>query len=872
MQKWEDAEESFLKYITLYPRSELVERAYLAAANSQIELLKYKEAEENLRIIISRYHKSDRYEEASVLYSFVLMKNKKNNEAKEFLNSWIEKLGKTGEKFVYKDRFWLYTAEILMEEKAVIEAKALLKKIDVNCKNSPSSDIALLRLSQIEEMLGNEKESKEYILRLGNEYPSSKYNIDATISMGIASYNKERYTDAMVFFRGANDSIEKSIKSRNISTEEEQRIKELRITALYYLGETFFKLKDLDSAKDFFLRIVELENKMISESLLKLVEILSLQKKTKEAYQYIIKNENKILSDKKNYDKLLTYKSKIQFQLGNYTESLQSLELIKNKNDYLVLVATLKSNNLIKLNRNIEALDYMLNIFSQIPINSKPNFAFDIMNLYFNLGEYQNTLKYYEILNAYLNSITSDNLTDIAIKSDYLCGLSYLQIKDNKKGINVFKNLIDKSRRMNLNTELSEIINKSFYYLGWFYYRESIFTDSAKNFGAASLLDIGEELKRDSYYMEAWSYFSNKDYQTASVKFESVYKKYNNEEIGLKSYFQMAKCYENLKRVDKAIEVYTKIYTETKDSIYKENAIFELIKYNLTNKEFNTANKLLSDLSKINSEGDFYYKAILLQADSFMSSERYSEAYSNYNFYLRKNENKENLDVIYYWSGYCAYQIKDDISAIEMLSYLTVNYRNSNFYYETLSLLQSIYNRQKDIIKEKETINKLMLVEKDQNKIKTLINMLDEINLIEKGYSSEEANLILKSKSGDIEDKFNLAYFYYKGKDMENGMSMLKEISEKNRDKYGAISNNIIADKILSENNFEEASKLYLKTASYYKADSEIVSEALYKAGYCYFKLDKTKLAQTIIDKLKKDFPDSSWSAKAVELEGMILK
>ncbi len=187
-KEWSDAEEAFLKYIGSDPNSELIERAYLALANSQFERGKLIEAEKNLKIVVDKFKKSDKYEEASVLYAYLLIKNGKRDEASKFLNLWINKLGKTGENFAYRDRFWLYLAQIEIEKKNWSNARILLKKIDTFCKNSPSSDIALLQLSKIEENETNYKEAKEYLLRLANEYPASKYNTDA-----IFSFAKEEY-------------------------------------------------------------------------------------------------------------------------------------------------------------------------------------------------------------------------------------------------------------------------------------------------------------------------------------------------------------------------------------------------------------------------------------------------------------------------------------------------------------------------------------------------------------------------------------------------------------------------------------------------------------------------------------------------------
>ncbi|HOF00754.1 MAG TPA: tetratricopeptide repeat protein [Spirochaetota bacterium] len=871
LKEWEDAEEAFLKYVSLYPRTDLTERAYFAAANSQIELEKYAEAEKGLKTIIEKYKKSDKFEEASVLYAYVLMKNGKIDEADKLLNEWIVKLGKTGENFKYRDRFWLYAAENKLNAKDYDSAKILLKKIDSYSKGSLSSDIALLRLSQIEEKLGNSKESKEYLIRLSAEYPLSKYNIDSTLSMGISEYNKDNFADSIVFFRQTIDSIDKNIALQKNNKPEVKRLNDLKISSYYYLAESYNKINETDKAISTHFEIINNGGNFFNESFLKLLEIYLSENKIIEAKKLIDKYEDKILNSA-DADKYLIYRAKIEFLEGKHSESLKSIEKIKNKNAFFQIIAKIKSNNYIKQGKYNEALSTLTDVFTQTPYTDKPQTAYEIAALYFNNRDYENAVKYYDIIKTYSKDSKSAEDKALSVKSDYIAGLSYMQLKDYKKGIETLKKIQNAVGFDTADTEIQKILNKSFYYVGWLYYKTSNFLDSAKNFGTASLLDIEPALKKDSFLMEAWSYFSNKDFQAAAQKFENIYKSFYPDEIGVKAYFQMGKCYENLKKTDKSLEVYNKIYKEFPDSPYKESAAFELIKYNLSVKNINETNALINALYSMNPDSTFYYKSLLIQAETFMSLNRYSEAFSNYSFYLKKTKDRENLDIIYYWAGYSAYQIKDDISSLEYLNILIDGYKNSNFFLDALLLQQTIYNRTGDLVKEKETINRILVAEKSPDKIQKYINRLDEIKLIESGLSKEEAELVLKSKSGKIEDLYALALFYYNRGEKERAAAIFKDITDKDKERLGARANNILGNIELDKNAYEEAARIYLKTATAFVPDADAAGEALYKAAYCYFKLDKPKLTQTLVDKLKKDFAGSEWTLKGIEIEKRILK
>ncbi|HOV15408.1 MAG TPA: tetratricopeptide repeat protein, partial [Spirochaetota bacterium] len=354
-KEWQEAEEAFLKYIASDPNSELIERAYLATANSQLEQGKLLEAEKNLQVIVDKYKKSDKYEEASVLYAYLLIKNGKQNEANKFLSYWINKLGKSGEGFIYRDRFWLYLAQIEIDKKNWDNARILLKKVDTFSKNTPSSDIALLQLSKIEENEGNFKESKEYLLRLANEYPSSKYNTDAIVSFAKEEFRNNNFTDSLVLFKQALTISENQLKDKNIKGEDKERLKELTNTSLFYIAEIYMQTNSITNAIENYKLITNLKGILYEESLLKLLEIYTQKNRLNEAIIIISTNDSDLINS--NYkDRYLLLKSKILYLNGKFNDSLKILNDIKDKNSNIVNITNLKVNNYIKLNNYNEAI------------------------------------------------------------------------------------------------------------------------------------------------------------------------------------------------------------------------------------------------------------------------------------------------------------------------------------------------------------------------------------------------------------------------------------------------------------------------------------------------------------------------------------
>ncbi|HOV14264.1 MAG TPA: tetratricopeptide repeat protein, partial [Spirochaetota bacterium] len=266
-------------------------------------------------------------------------------------------------------------------------------------------------------------------------------------------------------------------------------------------------------------------------------------------------------------------------------------------------------------------------------------------------------------------------------------------------------------------------------------------------------------------------------------------------------------------------------------------------------------------------DSPLYKNILLLQAESFLANNRFSEAVSLYNFYLKNYPISENLDTIYYWLSYSSYKIKDFETAKEYADVLTTGFENSTFYKDGLNILKDVYNEEKNYEKEKNILTKLINIEKDQSEKNNLQKRLKELDLILQGTDEEEAKLILDTEKGNDAAKLKLGLFYFRGRDKNKGIYIIKELSEKNSDNVGGIANNILGDIELNNNNYTEAQKIFLKTISNYKADSETFAEALYKAGFSLYKQEKESQAKKIFERLKNNFATSSWAKKAVTLE-----
>lgn len=883
LEEWENAEESFLTYVSFIKTADLTPRAYLAAANSQIELKKYERAQKSLLNIITGFEKSDKFEEASVLYFYVLIQTGgyKDEKAAAFIRSWLDRLGDTGKDYRYKDRFWLYGAETALQEKEYHYAKSLLKKIDNYAQGSPSSDIALLRLYEIEQKLGNLLEAREYLIRLANEYPGSKYALDASLSMGILEYRNAGYEDALVFFKQTLRSIE-TMEQDGISDPDEQlRLDSLKIKTLFYQAETSYQTGKKEQAARLFKSVMDEKSVLETQALLRLMAICLEQEKSAELASLIKTYDKQItagpagMDEKKQKikDRYLLYRAKYYYQIEDFKSASRSLEAIEDIRGFGSSASNLRAKILIKEQKTSEALALLDRTVNTAPLDQKPYIAYEIMTLLFSMKEYKKALEYQDFIITYSKHLEEDQKLALIIKTRYLGGISCLSTRHYDEGIKLLKELLLFSGNTGVTGELEELITNSYYYLGWMYYKTSSYDLAAKHFGTASLLIKEGPLASDAAYMEAWSYFSNKNFKNAAGKFQAIYDKHAPRAVAYKAFYKMAKCYENMagqKNKDKAESLYRQLYYELSENSYQDEALFEIIKRAFDGENLETANNLVREFKGKYPGSPLYERTLLMEAEAFLAAERYSEALSSYKYYIGTFPASGTVDRALYWAGYSAVRTKDYETAVEVLTRLQQEFGESAFYLNALFLLADVYRLTADYGNEQKLLRELITQKIQEAQKKEYEDRLRIVNAVLNGYEEQEAELMVLVQQGDLEAKYKLGLYYREKGQKEKALALMNELLSEKESVYAAYGANFIADISFKAGDYPEALELFSKTVKSYKNNDETASEALYKIAFCYNKLGKTEPALKIISSLKQKYPSSEWTKKAAGLEKRI--
>jgi tetratricopeptide (TPR) repeat protein len=866
LEQWDLAELEFLKYTEIVPKSELVERAYFAAVNSQLALGRYDDAEKNLAILVGEYESYPGFEQSSVLYLFVLIKTGKLNLAGVFADEWLARLGENGEGFDFRDRFWLYSGEIALKEKEYTRALDLFKKIDLYAPGSPSSAIALLRLSECEKILGNSNASRAYLVRLANEYPQSPFNIDATLQMGLSDFGAGNGSDALVLY----DQAARLIASHLEKTPDDPRLIELQVKTAYYTAEVHALNGDLESAITSLSNVTRTDNSLKNKALVRTMEIYLQQEKSAELRKIILRHGTPLSQDSELSGRYTLYKARTEYLEKRYSDVLRTLDVLEDNNEFTVPSALIRTRALVKLGRLVEAASIMSSVLPVMPLDEKALTALEITRIYFSIGKYQEVIDGAKQVDTFSRTLAKEARNRILAESEYLKALAHMQIKEYEVGLEAITSSRKRLQSAELDGILEEARLKSPYYQGWMLYKLSRFDEAARLFNLAAESSTGNRVTLDSRYMEGWSHFSNRSWKKAINSFEKVYKEYYPEPEGVRAYYQMGKSWQNMQQRDRARKIFTDIAALKPTGDWNDDALLELVLDALADERMQEADRFIDRFASDYPDSPFYRTALLRQAEAYLAVERYSESASAYRFFIRKFPDDGELDRIYYWGAFTAYNSGDIESAADYLDSLLDDFPESTFINEAISLAAVVYRADGNSKKERVMVEKLLEKEKDEKRIAELSDRLAILDLIRKGAAEEEARLLIKSERGATEDRFALAQWYTDNGMQDKAMPVYQDLAVLDPGIYGARSTLVIADEQLAAGNFSEGAKLYLKIITAYKSNREVQAEALYKAAFCYFKLENYPAMKKITAKLNNSFSNTEWVERARDLEARV--
>ncbi len=382
----------------------------------------------------------------------------------------------------------------------------------------------------------------------------------------------------------------------------------------YNLGDIQLSHKRYSSALKYFNKINNrlLDKKYKDESTFKIGYCLFMNKKNNEAEKYFKKLKNNTSS--KYYESSNYYYAHIMYEKGNYNETLNTFNKIKDTSFKNVI-------------------------------------PFYIAQIYYLKKDYDKAIEYaYPLINKGTKTRNTDMLR--------IVGYSYFAKKQYLKSIDFLEKTINSSK---------EPRREDYYYLGFAYYYKKNY-DKAADY-LSMVTSANDELSQNAYYHLADCYIKLNDKKRARLTFEAASKYNFNTNIQENALFNTIKLnyelnyspfneiinslmdfinkFPNSKNIDDAYNYLSNVFLSTKN--YKD-ALEALEKIKIKNNKVNKAFQRVA-----------YFRAIDLYTNL-----NFSEAKNFFLLSLKNSEyNKELKTRSYYWIAECEYRMHNYNNAID---------------------------------------------------------------------------------------------------------------------------------------------------------------------------------------------------------------
>ena len=866
---WQNAFLSFSRFINKTTDSTFLPKALLAIGNISIKLEKYNEAEDYLTKLFTDFNINNIDEKAIMLYSYCLLKNEKYTECIELLKGIIPKIKDNPDKYEFGQNLYFYYAEShrILDNPEI--AREYYKRLLFEYPMNKIGDIALLRLYVLARDQENANERQEYFSQLENQYPRSPYLIYIWMNEGINLFTNNDYIKASFYFQKAL-ALKKNMDKTKITKDLKQNLENCQ----YYLAEIELKTGNSKRAFELYQNLAK-ESEFIKDNInIRLVQLAINQNNLQQAKE-ILTISLKEISDPKILDELHYYRAYIFLRENKYTEGIAEFSKISPDSEILKRMQNLQGEAFLLQKDYQQALSiFEKNLFNNLDSDERTATELNIIKTNYYLSDYQTVInKGNEFLADLVNS-TSPEKNYYETYARYLMGLSYLNIKQYKKGINVLKN----AKFQQTNQDLIEINNEIQYYLAWLYYKDGQNEKASELFLQISKLSQSE-YKDISYYMAGWTLFTAKKYNECISIFEKIIIENYSATLVNKAEFQIAKAYWNLGNKNKALAVYKKIFTENKESIYADDALYEYGLEMLKQNKIKEGLKSISQLENNYPASPLLVKALFAEGETFYNTGRHSEAFNAFEYLLQKYPRNPEMDLTLYYAAQSAVETGLGKKAIDYLTELLNAFPDSGFKKDAVLKIAEISFSEKNYQTAKEYYTILSKEKADYYKEKAN-KKLKEIDLLISGNSKEEVRLKLiideekKSQSNKYyEAAIQLNEIYLNDgtpEQKKQAVNELNKISKQKNDFYGGKAKFLLAKQDLNAEKWREAAFGFRDVIQQYKGIQPLTAESLYYAALALYKAEYNKDSKLFIKKLKETFPKSEWTDKANDLETQI--
>ncbi|MDC7225243.1 MAG: tetratricopeptide repeat protein [Spirochaetales bacterium] len=534
---------------------------------------------------------------------------------------------------------------------------------------------------------------------------------------------------------------------------------------------------------------------------------------------------------------------------GERTASLLRLEsiLLKQKGDYSAAV-----------NKLVRYLDYQ-------PEDTAA--AMDLFRLRFLMNDYS-TILVESIDFKWRDDVRSDVASYLLVS--YISGLSAIAVSDYERAVD------ELSLISPVNTEdsgLSEIYPYALFYRGWALYRGSDYARAMSTFDELLKSNPDSPSAVEAAYLAGWCGYIMADYESSSTYFLKYSGLAGDDARGN---FMYAKNLAALERYREAANIFAEITREDDESPLADDALFEKA----------ALYALMGDAEAAASEYEYLFKkyggrlaeeGMFRRGELYYDSGNYASAAAAYYDFRRNYPESSMYDAALYWGGMSMLANGEGFGAVLLWENIIEDYRLSIFRAPAMLKTAEVYAEADDYSSALAMYEQCRLEYPGTERAATAANESEKLRLLINGLSEREAelNVIITREGGAGSPEgrramIELAALYISmgGSDLKPAMSMLQQVSEHEAEdpEAAADARFYIGEYHYRQNNYTEAVKAFVETASINPADGDSSARALYRAADTAVLAGSMSDARELIKRLKTHYPGTEWAIEADKL------
>lgn len=383
------------------------------------------------------------------------------------------------------------------------------------------------------------------------------------------------------------------------------------------------------------------------------------------------------------------------------------------------------------------------------------------------------------------------------------------------------------------------------------------------------------------------------DYDTAIRKAQKVLDEYPGNGLTDDALFLQAKSYYRLESYRMSIRKFDLLFTNFPKTPYMEEALYLTAMDYLLIGAVDRSQEYLDRLAKLYPKSKYQAETRKVSGDNSFALEDWAVAAENYRAYLDLESEIQERDRIGLRLAECYWELKDYVSAAEVLQEVSANTSSADLAFQAKILRARVHVKMGDF----EVADALLAELRDEASIYSAqgeVQVIEAESLVAQGKSDEAPSLlenmpvdwetpVVKARASDL-----LGYIYVDREDYEEARTrfqtaLLRRDELDDPDRTRRLNDNLqdylaaeaaLPDarperiptlKLLQANamlfGFEKsqtAASLYIQAAADTAADSTVAARALYGAYLTYDSyLDKPDSGAIFSARLEKDFPES---------------